>query len=207
MRILIAFSVIAGVASAAWAKPDHDHVPPGAFRSETQMRMPSDGRGDTMMRERPSRPDPWERAGRSVERAPSSAQPPLPLKSEVAQKVQQGDHREVTARPQALDAKAQPHKPAPNPGDLMGRAAARPALPLKTDVAIQAQHGGDSREASSSSAAPNAKSDDARRAKNPQQAPPPRLNLTAHDRDMLCQTSGVCLPQSRATDDVEDKTE
>jgi hypothetical protein len=203
MRILIAFSVIAGVASAAWAKPDHDHVPPGAFRSETQMRMPTDGRGDTVSRERSSRPDPWEHAARPVERAPSSAQVQLPLKSEVAQKIQQGDHREVTGKPQALDARAQPQQPTT---DRMGRTAAAPALPLKTEVLIQAQHGGDSREASSSSAAPNAKADD-KRAKNPQHAPPPRLDMTAHDREMLCRQSGVCLPQGHATDDVEDKTE
>lgn len=31
--------------------------------------------------------------------------------------------------------------------------------------------------------------------------------MTSHDREMLCQIAGVCLPQSRATDDVEDKTE
>ena len=203
MRILIAFSVIAGVASAAWAKPDHDHVPPGAFRTETQMRMPVDGRGDTMTREKPSRPDPWEKQARPAERAPTAAQAQLPLKSEVALKAQQGDHREVASKPQALDAKAQPQKPA---GDLMGRAAAKPALPLKTEIAIQAQNGGDSRESSSSSAAPSAKPDD-KRAKNPQQAKPPRLNMSAHDREMLCRQSGVCLPQSQATDDVEDKTE
>jgi hypothetical protein len=203
MRTIIAFSVTAAVATSAWARPDHDHVPPGAFRSETQMRMPVDGRADTMVRERPNRPDPWEHAAKPAEHAPSAAQSQLPLKSEVAQKAQQGDHREVAAKPQALDAKAQPQQPA---SDRMGRPEVKPALPLKTEIAIQAQHGGDSREASSSSSSPNAKPDD-KRAKNPQQAPPPRLNMTAHDRQMLCRQAGVCLPQSVATDDVEDKTE
>ena len=31
--------------------------------------------------------------------------------------------------------------------------------------------------------------------------------MTSHDRDMLCKMAGLCLPQSRGTDDVEDKTE
>lgn len=210
MRTLIAFSVVAGVASAAWARPDHDHVPPGAFRSETQMRMPVDGRGETMERGQPARQDPWERAARpqsTIDRAPPSAQPQLPLKSEIQQKAQQGDHREMAAKPQALDPQAQAAKPST---DRMGRPEAKPVLPLKTDIALRAQNGGDSREPSSSSAAPNAKSPDdkdGKRARNPMLAKPPRLDMTAHDRQMLCRQVGLCLPQSAGSDDVEDKTE
>lgn len=205
MRTLIAFSLVGTLATTAWARPDHEHAPPGAFRSEVQMRMPVDGRADTAAAARESRPDPWQRAEKPAERGPSSAQAQLPLKSDIAQKAHPGDQREVSARPQALDARAQAQRPS---GDLMGRSAAAPTLPIKTEVMMKAQHG-DNREPSSSSSSSAAKPADASgtRARNPQQSAPPRLNMTAHDREMICRQAGVCLPQSVASDDTEDKTE
>lgn len=192
MHRLIAFGLIAGLSAPAMAHPDHDRPPPPSMmRSDVQMRMPVDGRADTQSFIRDSKPEPWQRAERPADRAPTGAQRmDLPLKSELLQKAHPGDARDTTPKPQALDARAVDAKPA---GDRMGRPEAQPALPIKMDVAMKAQ-GGDSREPTAAkSTAPEA---GARHA-----------SMTPHDKQMLCKMAGVCLPAANATDDVEDKTE
>src|SRR5437016_5856485 len=124
MRSLIALSLVAGLTAAAWARPDGNNdrpPPPSMMRSEVQMRLPVDGRGDTVAPMRESRPEPWQRAERGPQsnRAPTGARRlDLPLKSEVMHKAHPGDQRDVTPKPQALDARAQQQKPA---GERMGR--------------------------------------------------------------------------------------
>jgi len=198
MRSFLALSIVAGLAAPAWARPDGNNdrpPPPSMMRQEVQMRMPVDGRGDTPSMMRDFKPEPWQRAERPVDRAPTSAQRmDLPFKSEVAQKAHPGDTRDVTPKPQGLDARVQDQKPA---GDRMGRPVEKPALPIKTEVMMKQQHG-DNRDGAST--APAASSQSA--AKKPATA-----TMTPHDRELLCKMAGVCLPQAHATDDVEDKTE
>lgn len=210
MRSFIALSLVAGLTAPAWARPDNNDrpPPPSMMRSDVQMRLPVDGRGDTMAPMRESRPEPWQRptneaARPQVDRAPTGAQRmDLPLKSDVMQKAHPGDRREENAKPQALDARVQNQKPA---GDRMGRPEAKPALPIKIDVMMKQQHGdnGDSSTAPAGSAAKPVG------AKQPagQQQRPATAGMTPHDRQMLCKMAGLCLPQAHATDDVEDKTE
>jgi hypothetical protein len=194
MRSLVALSLVGAVCAPAWARPDHDHIPPGALRGDVQMRMPVDGRGDTaspMMRQ--DRPEPWQRAEKPVDRPPTTAaRADLPLKPEVAQKAHPGDQREVAARPQALDARAQATQPGTT-SDRFGRPEARPQLPIKIDVAMKAQQGDRLEPAA---AAPAAKSSD----KSAHQS------ITREQRELLCKATGVCLPMATASDDVEDKT-
>ena len=201
MRSFIALSLVAGLSAPAWARPDGNNdrpPPPSMMRSEVQMRMPVDGRGDTVSPMRESRPDPWQRADRpQADRAPTAAtRMDLPLKSDVMQKAHPGDQREVTGKPQALDAKAQNQKPA---GDRMGRPEQKPELPIKTEVMMKQQHG-DNRDSSPSSSGSAAKQQSSAQKRG-------TASMTSHDRDMLCKMAGLCLPQAHAGDDVEDKTE
>jgi hypothetical protein len=201
MRSFIALSLVAGLSAPAWARPDGNNdrpPPPSMMRSEVQMRMPVDGRGDTMAPVRESKPEPWQRADRpQVDRAPTGAQRmDLPLKSEVMQKAHPGDQREVTPKPQALDARVQNQKPA---GDRMGRPEMKPELPIKTEVMMKQQHG-DNRDSSPASSGSAAKRESGAQK-------PATASMTAHDRQMLCKMAGLCLPQAHAGDDVEDKTE
>ncbi|MCU1276702.1 MAG: hypothetical protein JWM53_248, partial [bacterium] len=117
------------------------------------------------------------------------------LKADVMQKAHPGDQREVTARPQALDARVQNQKPAT---DRMGRPEAQPALPIKTEVMMKQQHGDNRDSSTASPAASAAKQIGASKG---------AAGMTPHDRDMLCKMAGLCLPEAHATDDVEDKTE
>ena len=209
MRSLVALSLVGAVCGPAWARPDHDRaatserVPPGAFRSEVQMRMPVDGRGDTATQPRESKPEPWMRAERpqgTVDRAPTSApRADLPLKAEIAQKAHPGDHRDGNAAPQALDARAEAAKPA---DDRMGRPAEKPALPLKVDVVMKAQHG-DQIEPTAQPGSGAAKSADQRAAPK---GKPQHDAMTREQRQMLCQLAGVCFSAGAGSDDVEDKT-
>jgi hypothetical protein len=121
----------------------------------------------------------------------------LPFKADVMQKAHPGDQREVTPKPQALDARVQDQKPA---GDRMGRPEAKPALPIKTEVMMKQQHG-DNRDSSTAPAAGSA----AKQQSGAQK--PATASMTPHDRQMLCKMAGLCLPQAHATDDVEDKVE
>ena len=148
---------------------------------------------------RESRPEPWQRPERPAQdRAPTGAQRmDLPLKSDVAQKAHPGDAREMAPKPQGLDARAQSQKPA---SDRMGRAESKPALPIKTEILMKQEHG-DNRDAATATAAGSAAKQSSASAHKQ------TATMTAHDRDMLCRMSGVCLPQAHAGDDVEDKTE
>jgi hypothetical protein len=210
MRSLIALSLVGAVCGPAWARPDRDQVPPGAFNRDVQMRMPVDGRGDSashQMREARPGGDPWQRAERpsasANDRAPTGAtRADLPLKSEIAQKAHPGDHREMNARPQALDARAQNAKPA---DDRMGRPEAKPALPIKIDVAMKAQHGDQLEPSSSGKAAKPA--DQSATASSQKSNKGVHESMTADQRKMLCALAGVCLPMSVGSDDVEDKLE
>ncbi len=200
MRSLVALSLLGGLTATAWARPDGNNdrpPPPSMMRPEVQMRMPVDGRGDTVAPMRESRPEPWQRAERpSAERAQTSApRMDLPLKSDVAQKAHPGDQRDMAPKPQGLDARAQNQKPV---DDRMGRPAEKPALPIKTEVMMKQQHGDNRDGASTTPAAASA---------GKQGSAQTRAAMTPHDRQMLCKMAGVCLPQSHASDDVEDKTE
>ena len=201
MRSLIALSLVGGLTAPAWARPDGNNdrpPPPSMMRSDVQMRMPVDGRGDTVAPMRESRPEPWQRAERpQAERAPSGAQrADLPFKSDVMQKAHPGDQREMAPKPQALDARAQNQAPA---GDRMGRPEAKPTLPIKTEVMMKQQHG-DNRDSSPASSGSAAKS-------SASSSTASHATMSSHDRQMLCKMAGLCLPQAHATDDVEDKTE
>lgn len=202
MRSLVVLSLVGGLTAIAWARPDGNNdrpPPPGMMRQEVQMRMPVDGRGDTMGAIRESRPEPWQRAERpQAERPATGAQrADLPLKSEVLQKARPGDQRDMAPKPQALDARAQNQAPA---GDRMGRPVEKPALPIKTEIVMKQQHGDNRDGASTAPAAGSA-------AKSAGAARPATATMTPHDRQMLCKMAGLCLPQAHATDDVEDKTE
>jgi hypothetical protein len=193
MRSLFALSLVCGMTAPALARPDGNDrpPPPSMMRSEVQMRMPVDGRGDTASMARDARPDPWQRAEKpQVDRAPTSARAELPLKSDVAQKAHPGDARDMQPKPQGLDARMQNQKPA---DDRYGRPEQKPALPIKIEVAMKQQGGEIGEGNASGSAAKKSASGGAK--------------MTPHDRDMLCRTAGVCLPASHATDDTEDKTE
>ncbi len=195
MRSLIALSLVCGMTAPAWARPDGNNdrpPPPSMMRSEVQMRMPVDGRGDTASMARESRPDPWQHADKpQADRAPTNAQKvDLPLKSDVAQKAHPGDARDVQPKPQGLDARMQAQKPA---DDRLGRPEQKPALPIKIEVAMKQQGGEIGEGGASGSAAKKSASGGSK--------------MTPHDRDMLCRTAGVCMPASHATDDTEDKTE
>ena len=134
MRSFLALSLVAGLTAPAWARPDGNNdrpPPPSMMRQEVQMRMPVDGRGDTPSMMRQSRPEPWQRAERPQAERPSTQRMDLPLKSDIAQKAHPGDARDVTPKPQALDARVQDQKPA---GDRMGRPVEKPALPIKTSL-------------------------------------------------------------------------
>ncbi|HXU72055.1 MAG TPA: hypothetical protein VN947_22135 [Polyangia bacterium] len=201
MRSLIALGLVCGMTAPAWARPDGNNdrpPPPSMMRQEVQMRMPVDGRGDTASMMREARPEPWQRP--SQEARPQQAERPtqqrmnLPLKSDVAQKAHPGDARDMQPKPQALDARMQNQKPA---DDRMGRPEQKPTLPIKIEVSMK-QHGGEvAQEAASGGSTAQQKKASA----------PATAKMTPHDRDMLCRTAGVCLPQSHATDDSEDKTE
>ena len=194
MRSLVALSLVGGLTATAWARPDGNNdrpPPPSMMRPEVQMRMPIDGRGDTMGAMREARPEPWAARPQAERPTTGTQRPDLPLKTEVLQKAHPGDQRDMAPKPQALDARAQNGKPA---GDRMGRPAEKPALPIKTEILMKQQHG-DNRDAS-----PAAASSAAKQTK-------PSAAMTSHDREMLCRMAGVCLPQAHATDDVEDKTE
>jgi len=202
MRSLVVLSLVGGLTAIAWARPDGNNdrpPPPSMMRQEVQMRMPVDGRGDTMGPMREARPEAWQRAERpQAERPATGAQrPDLPLKSEVMQKAHPGDQRDMAPKPQALDARAQAQRPA---GDRMGRPVEKPALPIKTEIMMKQQHGDNRDGASTAPAAGSA-------AKSSGAQKPSTATMTPHDRQMLCQMAGVCLPQAHATDDVEDKTE
>ncbi len=190
MRSLVALSLLGGLCAPAWARPDNDRPPPPSMmRNEVQMRMPVDGRGETQMMMRDARPEPWQRAERpQAERPPTSARTELPLKADVAMKAHPGDAREMTPKPQALDARTVDAKPA---GDRMGRPEAKPALPIKTDVAMKMQ-GGDSREPTAAKSQGTTKDASGHRA------------MTAHDKQMLCRMAGVCFPAQKDSDDTED---
>jgi len=198
MRSLVALGLVCGMTAPAWARPDGNNdrpPPPGMMRSDVQMRMPVDGRGDTMSQIRDARPEPWQRAERpQVDRAPTTPRMELPLRSDIAQKAHPGDARDMQPKPQALDARMQNQKPA---DDRMGRPEQKPTLPIKIEVSMK-QHGGEvAQEAASGGSTAQQKKASA----------PATAKMTPHDRDMLCRTAGVCLPQSHATDDSEDKTE
>lgn len=197
MRSLVVLSLVGGLTAIAWARPDGNNdrpPPPSMMRQEVQMRMGVDGRGDTMGSMRESRPEPWRVDRPQAERPVTGAQrPDLPLKSEVLQKARPGDQRDMSPKPQALDARAQKQKPV---DDRMGRPAEKPALPIKTEIMMKQQHG-DNRDGASTPAASAS-------ATKPAAA---TATMTSHDRQMLCKMAGVCLPQAHATDDVEDKTE
>jgi hypothetical protein len=212
MRSLIALSLVGAVCGPAWARPDHDQVPPGAFNRDVQMRMPVDGRGDSASHQmREARPEPWQRAERpsapsTMDRAPTGAtRADLPLKSEIAQKAHPGDHREINARPQALDARAQTVTPA---NDRMGRPEAKPALPIKIDVAMKAQHGDQLEPSSNGKAAKPADQSTAKAVASSQKSDKGvHESMSPDQKKMLCALAGVCLPQSIGSDDVEDKVE
>lgn len=205
MRSLVALSLVGAVCGPAWARPDHDHVPPGAFRSDVQMRMPVDGRGDSASQQlRDARPEPWQRAERPVDRAPSGAtRAELPLKSEIAQKAHPGDQREVTKTPPALEARAQNAKPA---DDRMGRPEQKPQLPIKIDVAMKMQHGDQLESTANPSVAKPVGQSSATAQPRSQSGKPEPEAITAQQRQMLCHLAGVCLPAAHASDDVGDKT-
>jgi len=179
MRSFLALSLVAGLTAPAWARPDGNNDR-------------HDGRGDTPSMMQQQRPEPWQRPERPQAERPQTQRMDLPFKSEVMQKAHPGDARDVTPKPQALDARVQDQKPA---GDRMGRPVEKPVLPIKTEVMMKQQHG-DNRDGASSAAASGSA------AKQPATA-----TMTAHDRQMLCKMAGLCLPQAHATDDVEDKTE
>ncbi|MCU1276714.1 MAG: hypothetical protein JWM53_260 [bacterium] len=211
MRSFIALSLVVGLSAPAWARPDGNNdrpPPPSMMRSDVQMRMPVDGRADTVAPMRESRPEPWQRATNEVarpqvDRAPTGAQRmDLPLKSDVMQKAHPGDQREVTGKPQALDARVQNQKPV---DDRMGRPEMKPALPIKTDVMMKQQHG-DNRDSSTAPSGSAAKQAGAQKPAAAQHKPA-TADMTPHDREMLCKMAGLCMPQAHATDDVEDKTE
>lgn len=194
MRSLIALGLVCGVTAPAWARPDGNNdrpPPPSMMRQEVQMRMPVDGRGDTASMMRDARPEPWQRAERPQQaERPTTQRMDLPLKSDVAQKAHPGDTRDMQPKPQGLDARMQNQKPA---GDRLGRPEQKPALPIKIEVSMK-QHGGE--------VAQEAASGGSTAKKTAQGA-----KMNPHDREMLCRTAGVCLRQSHATDDSEDKTE
>lgn len=199
MRSLIALSLVCGVTAPAWARPDGNNdrpPPPSMMRQEVQMRMPVDGRGDTASMMRDARPEPWQRAERPQQaERPTTQRMDLPLKSDVAQKAHPGDARDMQPKPQALDARMQNQKPT---DDRMGRPEQKPTLPIKIEVSMK-QHGGEvAQEAAAGGSA--AKSSSSKTAQG-------ATKMTPHDRDMLCRTAGLCLPQLHATDDSEDKTE
>jgi hypothetical protein len=154
-----------------------------------------------MMPMRAERPDPWMRAEKPQAERPQTSAPRMdvPLKSDVAQKAHPGDSREMAPKPAGLDARMQNGKPV---GDRMGRAEPKPALPIKTDVMMKQQHGDNFDGASTAPAAAASSA-----SKSSSASAPNRQMMTAHDKEMLCRMAGVCLPQSRAGDDVEDKTE
>jgi hypothetical protein len=164
------------------------------MRSDVQMRMPVDGRGDTMSQVRDARPEPWQHAERpQVDRAPTTPRMDLPLKSEVAQKAHPGDARDMQPKPQGLDARVQNQKPT---GDRFGRPEAKPALPIRGDVMLKLEREG--AEAASTGSAAKPAGQGARGA---------ATKMTPQDKEMLCRMAGVCMPQGHASDDNEDKTE
>jgi hypothetical protein len=185
MRSLIALGLVAGLSAPAMARPDHHRPPPpGALRSDMQMRMPTEMRVD--------KPEPWMRAERpQPERPPTSAQrADLPVKTEVMMKAHPGDSREVAAKPQGLA--AQPTAAAKPADDRFGRPEAKPAVPLKTDVVIKMQAGDRTESAPAARSAAHA-------AGGGDKQP-----MTAKDKEMLCKMVGVCLPSGQHSDDPQD---
>ena len=212
MRSLVALGLVCGMTAPAWARPDGNNdrpPPPGMMRSDVQMRMPVDGRGDTMSQIRDARPEPWQRAERpQVDRAPTTPRMELPIRSDIAQKAHPGDARDMQPKPQGLDARVQNQKPA---NDRFGRPEAKPALPIRSDVMLKLEREGAEASSNGSLAKPVGQT-----AKDPaaatgsaskSQAQARDQQLTPHAKEMLCRTAGVCLPQAHATDDSEDKTE
>ncbi len=188
MRMLVAVAVV-GAAVPAMADP-----PPHTYKPQYEMRIHSqDGRGGTIERsampaERPQAAQKQERPG-LVSHAPA-----LPMKSEYALRLQNGDSREASnakspaARPQAGTVGEK------RPGSFAHGAPIR----MKTEFALRLQ-GGDNREGAGAAKKADVGSRTTSSTKQPV--------LSISQRHALCKQAGVCLytEQERLMGEADEK--
>jgi hypothetical protein len=120
-------------------------------------------------------------------------EPALPIRAEIALKMQHGDNREGNAAQHKVDIQAGAQK-----SERMIHQP--PALPIKTEVALKMHGGGDSREGGNTSSQKgmqkNEKTDH-----NKKEGAFTRQPLSFDEKVALCQQTGVCLPLNLNKDD------
>jgi hypothetical protein len=184
--MLLAVPALALLSAPVLAKPE---VP---FKPEVQMHVSSDGRADLHV-DHSSRVDPY---AVSVEKPAADSRYgreshfQAPIKADVAIKMQNGDNREGSSAKTAAAA---------HPAEQNAAAAnSKFVPPLKTSVALRLQNG-DSRDSNGASTKATGAKGGADRAE--------RKGISKHQKELLCQQTGVCLPSPEGSDDTEDKTE
>lgn len=200
-----------GLAGSALAKPwDRENAspPPGAFRSEIQLRGSVDGRAD-LHADRASRPDPYsmETAKPAPDRdvGQAKAPPPVQFKAEITMRMQHGDNREGGSASQVSSTAAQ----RPTVDNSFGRQAKPAPIPLKSEVALRLQGEGNRDDGSASKRDAADKRD---RNSKEQHLTVKHVGSNANaplspdEKTALCKHTGVCVPVYLESDDVSDKT-
>ena len=190
MRMLLSFAVLALTASPAMAE-----LP---FKGEYKVRISSDGRAEQREEINKSR-DAYDRApsragSTGSERIAREITPPVPLKADIALRMQHGDNRDGADKQHSgVSRQAQSNQPETY------KERQKPAIPFKMDIAIKMQHGdnreGDSKTTSSGLAA---KSNTASKGAF-------YHVLSMEQKEALCRQTGVCLPQKFNTGEADEK--
>ncbi len=186
MRMLLSFAVLALTASPAMAGD-----PP--FKSEYRMRMNQDGRAD--LRDAISnRRDAYDRNASThketgSERIHREVTPPVPLKADIALRLQHGDNREGNSKNAAAR---------PQVSENQGQIKHMPPVPFKADIALRMQHG-DNREGDSKTSTGSAQKKDTASKGAFYHV------LSMDQKEALCRQTGVCLPQKFNTGEADEK--
>lgn len=209
-NLLVAIGVfgsfgLAGSAQAKWGDNEHashGSAPPGVIRSEFSLRGASDGRADLHQ----------DRAGHADRYATTVSKPlpdrdygqmkhgaPVPLKSQIALRMQNGDSREGSAAKQKVAEAAS----RATPDNSFGRAKPAAPVPMKMEIAIRMQHG-DNREGGSNKQIAQRPGDASSRSAEHKGLAKP---LSFDQKVALCRQTGVCLPLLMSTDNSDDKSE
>jgi hypothetical protein len=115
-------------------------------------------------------------------------EPAIPIRAEIALKMQHGDNREGNAAQHKVDVQSS--------GQRSERMIHEPpALPIKTQIMLKMNGGGDSREGSNTSSQKGMSKD------HKNESPFSRKPLSFDEKVALCQQTGVCLPLKMNMDD------
>jgi hypothetical protein len=190
MRMLLSFAVLALTASPAIAE-----LP---FKGEYKVRLSSDGRAE-QREDISSRRDAYDRApsragSTGSERIARDITPPVPLKADIALRMQHGDNRDGADKQHSgVSRQAQNNQPETY------KERQKPPIPLKMDIAIKLQHG-DNREGADK----NTSSGLAQKTNTTSKGVFYHV-LSMDQKEALCRQTGVCLPQKFNTGDSDEK--